>query len=472
MVLRYVHTSGDAAVSKIDIDSLGRASAGETAAALAAGKLSSAEAVEAAIGRIERLDGPINAVVVRDFERARAAAEAADLALARGERAPLLGVPITVKEAHNVAGLATTWGIVEAKGWIAPTDSIGVARLKAAGAVIVGKTNVPPHLGDWQSGNPIYGRTSHPLDPARTPGGSSGGGAAALAAGMIPLEFGSDIGGSIRVPSAFCGVFGHKPSWGVIPERGHAPPGLDGAEVALGVIGPMARTAADLELALGILAGPAGEEAHGYSLALPAPRHAALKDYRVLVIAEHPIARVQGEIRQALERLVSDLEGAGVRVARQSNQLPDLPRAHQVYMTILGSIMSRGAPDFGEPVSAHAWMDALDAQVHVRRQWAAVFETFDVVLAPAFGVVAFPHDERPMPERRHVIDGAETLYLDQIAWPGMATLANLPATAAPIGATKAGLPIGVQVIGPYLGDRTTIAFAAHLEHTFGGFGRK
>ncbi|MBA3810962.1 MAG: amidase, partial [Caulobacteraceae bacterium] len=248
------------------------ASAGELAAALAERKVSAVELLEAAVERIERLDGAINAVVVRDFDRAREAAKAADAALARGERRPLLGVPMTVKEAHNVAGLPTTWGLVAYKDWIAPTDSVGVARLKAAGAVILGKTNIPPLLADWQSGNPVYGRTNHPLDAARTPGGSSGGSAAALAAGMVPLEFGSDIGGSIRVPAAFCGVFGHKPSYDLIPERGHAPPGLDGVPAVLGVIGPMARSAADLALALDILAGPDDDQAVGYRLDLKAPR--------------------------------------------------------------------------------------------------------------------------------------------------------------------------------------------------------
>ncbi len=228
------------------------------AKALAARQVSAAELCEEAIRTIEAKDGPINAVVVRDFDRAREAAKAADAALAGGETRPLLGVPMTVKDSHHVAGLPTTWGLAPFKDWKASVNSTGVARLKAAGAVILGKTNIPPNLGDWQADNPVYGRTNNPHDLGRSPGGSSGGGAAALAAGMVPLEFGSDIGGSIRVPAHFCGVFGHKPTFDLVPQTGHAPPGFEGpsAGVQFGVVGPLARSAADLQLALNVLAGP------------------------------------------------------------------------------------------------------------------------------------------------------------------------------------------------------------------------
>jgi amidase len=370
---------------------------------------------------------------------------------------------MTVKEAHNVAGLPTTWGLEAFKDWIAPADSVGVARLKAAGAVVLGKTNVPPFLSDWQSVNPVYGRTNHPLDPARTPGGSSGGGAAALATGMVSLEFGSDIGGSIRVPSAFCGVFGHKPSYNLIPQRGHAPPGLDGAEVVLGVIGPMARSPADLELALGVLAGPGSGEAVGYRLALPPPRHGALRDYRVLIVDSHPLAALDSEIRGALADVAGRIEATGARVERRSDLLPDLGAAHRTYVTLLMTALSRGAPPTPNLISAHGWLDALDAQLAVRRRWAELFETFDVALAPPLGVTAFKHMTGEWADRTLTIDGAKTPFADQLAWPGMATLANLPATAAPIGVSRQGLPIGVQIIGPYLEDLTTIAFAGFLE---------
>jgi amidase len=443
--------------------------AGEIAAALAARRVGALELAEQAIARIEARDGPINAVVVRDFDRAREQAKAADAALARGEIRPLLGVPMTVKESNNVGGLPTNWGTTIFGEWTAHTDAVAVERLKAAGAVILGKTNVPPMLSDWQSNNPIYGRTCNPWDLSRSPGGSSGGSAAALAAGMTPLELGSDIGGSIRVPAAFCGVFGHKPSYGIVPLRGHSPPGLDGAPPPLAVVGPLARSAADLELAMDVLVGPEADEAKGYQLTLPAPRHADLADYRVLVLDQHPLAVTDSDVRGGVEAVAARLEAAGCAVARSSELLPELAAQHQVFMGILGAALSRGSPQ-GTSLNAHQWLDLIDAQLAFRRRWAALFEAFDVLVAPTYGTVAFPHvDDPDMNARTLTLDGKATRYFDQIAWPAVALLANLPATAVPVGLSKGGLPLSVQVIGPYLEDRTTIAFAAHLEREFGGY---
>ncbi|THD78039.1 MAG: amidase [Phenylobacterium sp.] len=444
-------------------------SAGELVQALAARKVSALELTDAAIGRIEARDGAINAVVVRDFDRARMAAKAADAALARGERGALLGLPMTVKESHNVAGLPCTWGFELFKDFVAPADSVGVARLKAAGAVILGKTNVPVMLSDWQSANPIYGRTVNPWDPTRSPGGSSGGGAAALAAGMVPLEFGSDVGGSIRVPAAFCGVYGHKPSYGLIPTRGHAPAGVDGVPPPLLVLGPLARSAADLQLALDVLAGPDELESVGCRLDLPAPRGARLSDYRVLIVDALPDVETDEEILTALNELGDRLVKAGAQVTRDIARLPDPARARELFMGILDTALSRGRP-YAQPGNAHDYMALLDGQLEVRRAWAELFRDVDVVLSPAFGTVAYPHQEEPdWSQRTLTINGRATPQGAQMAWPALALLPNLPATAAPIGFTKAGLPIAVQVIGPYLEDSTTIGFAGLLEREFGGF---
>ncbi len=443
--------------------------AGEMAAALAERRIGAVELSEAAIARIEARDGPINAVVVRDFDRARQQARDADAALKRGERRPLLGVPMTVKESHNVAGLPSTWGSPAFSGWVAETDSVPVARLKAAGAVILGKTNVPPFLADWQSANPVYGRTCNPWDLSRSPGGSSGGSAAAVAAGYVPLELGSDIGGSIRVPAAFCGVFGHKPSYGIVPLRGHSPPGLDGGPIPLAVVGPLARSAADLDLALGIIAGPETDEAVGWRLALPEPRHRDLADFRILVVDQHPAVATDAEVRGALDGLARKLDDLGAPVSRFSALLPDLAAQHRIYMAIVGAAMSRGSPA-GTTMNAHDLMNAQDAQVAYRRLWAQLFEEFDVVLTPAFGTVAYPHVDEPDNAKRILtIDGRPTPYFDQLAWPGVALLPNLPATVAPLGLSRGGLPLAVQIIGPYLEDRTPIAFAGLVEQAFGGY---
>jgi amidase len=444
--------------------------AGSLAKAVAARQVSAVELCDAAIAAIEAKDGPINAVVVRDFQRAREAAKAADAALARGERGLLLGVPMTVKDSHHIAGLPTTWGLEPFKDWRASRDSTGVARLKAAGAVILGKTNIPPNLGDWQAANPVYGRTNNPHDLTRSPGGSSGGGAAALAAGMIPLEFGSDIGGSIRVPAHFCGVYGHKPTFDLVPQTGHAPPGFEGpsAGVQFGVIGPLARSADDLQLAMNVLAGPERDLARGYGLNLPPPREEALGDYRVLILDAHPLAAADDEVVGPLHALADRLEGAGAEVSRASPLLPDFAAYHETYLAVLGTITGRGAPGAEPRINTFAYMNGLDAIERARAAWAELFTEFDVVLAPPFGTAAFPHTDDPQWENRtHTINGQKTPYGAQIAWPGIATFPGLPATCAPISKTKGGLPVGVQIIGQSYDDRTTIAFAGLLAKEFG-----
>ncbi len=444
------------------LDDYASSTAGGLAEALANRRVGAVELFETAVAAIEAKDGPINAVVVRDFDRARDAAKAADAALARGDRRPLLGVPMTVKELHHIAGLPTTWGLTQFEKWTPDWDLTGVARLKAAGAVILGKTNIPTSLDDWQSANPIYGRTSHPADPTRTPGGSSGGGAAAVASGMVPLEFGSDLGGSIRVPAHFCGVYGHKPSFGLIPQTGHAPPGIAAPSngIEIGVLGPLARSAGDLELALDVLAGPEGEMAKGYRLALPASRTRQLSGLRVLVIDHHPMAAVDAEVLNVLHGLAEAMARAGSKIVRAATiiDLPDFSEGHGIYLAILEAIISRMAPGLGEPITAAAWMNLLSAQDAICRQWAKVFEEVDVVLAPPFGVAAFPHvDEPDQGKRSLLIGGKPSPYGAQIAWSGIASLANLPATCVPAGKTADGLPVGVQIIGPFLEDRTTLA---------------
>lgn len=430
-------------------DAWAGAGALDIAAAIARGATSARAQCELAIARIEALDGALNAVVVRDFERALDGADAADQAVGRGERRPLLGVPMTVKEAFDVAGLPTSWGLEAGRGNIARRDAVAVRRLKAAGAIILGKTNVAPGLGDWQSDNPVYGRTNNPWDVARTPGGSSGGSAAALAAGIVPLELGSDIGGSIRVPASFCGIWGHKPSHGLIDPAGHREPGTDGAPQPLAVVGPMARNADDLAAALDILADQ--------PLAPPPPIEP--DKLRLLLLETHPCAPLDPAIRTALDTLADAARRRGVAIERASDLLPDLQAQHRAYVKMLAIAFARGAPAAdGRVASLSAWFDMLDAQARNRRAWATLFETFDAVIAPANLVLAFEHRGDPYDERRLIVDGQDVAFDAQLVWAGLATYPGLPATTFPA-AIHDGLPIGLQVVTDVHADLSAIAIA-------------
>jgi len=471
-------------------------SVGTLRAALAARKLSALELVEHTIARIEALDARTNAVVVRGFERARAAALAADADLARGERRPLLGIPMTIKEAFNVVGLPTTWGHWEFRDFRPKRDAELVTRAKRAGGVFLGKTNVPLGLGDFQSYNDIYGATCNPWDLGRSPGGSSGGSAAALAAGFGPLSFGSDIGGSLRVPAHFCGVYAHKPTFGLVPMGGYGPPLLPPMRAGdLAVVGPMARTAADLALALEVVAGPQ-EAREGSGYRLPPPRHAKLSDYRVLVMNTHPLLPTGRDVCAAIDRLADRLIKAGTRVSGADALLPDLKASAPLYMRLLGAVRGAGLSTSGYEaaqrsaaqlagddhslaaerargavISHRDWIAADVARARLRGQWRQLFQEWDVVLYPPFAVPAFPTDHSlPIEARRIEIDGQEYPYNDACyVWADPATTCGLPTTVAPIDRSPGGLPIGVQIIGPELGDRTTIAFAGLLEREFGGF---
>ncbi len=471
--------------------------AAELINALAAKQISSVELTDFAIARIEAQDKPINAVVVRDFERARQAAKDSDNALARRETRPLLGLPMTVKEAFNVAGLPTTWGDPKFRDWQPGFDALVVRRLKAAGAVILGKTNVPLMLEDWQSYNEIYGTTNNPWDLARTPGGSSGGAAAALAAGFVALELGSDIGGSLRCPAHFCGVFAHKPSLDLVPMHGAGPPHVPDVPIrsGLAVAGPMARSAADLALELDVIAGPdETTEGVGYKLALPPARHQDLKSFRVLVVDNHPLCPTAASVQAALDHLANRLGQIGVAVAHTSPMLPDLSELTRRHVELIAAGRSadlsveirqrvenaaKGLPadaDWFVAARLHGiveshrdWILANRATGRPRQQVRKLFKSFDVVLCPPMPTPAFAHDHSPGRQRHLDIDGKQVPYGHQIAWASMATVLGLPATVAPIGHSKEGLPIGVQIVGPYLEDRTTVAFAGLIEREFGGF---
>lgn len=426
----------------------------ETARAIAEGRTTAVAECEAAIARIEARNPALNAVIVKTYERARADAAAADARIAAGEQAPLLGVPMTIKESFELAETPSTWGFVQHTGNVAKVDGSTVRRLRAAGAVILGKTNVPVALADLQSVNPVYGRTVNPHDPARTCGGSSGGSATALASGMVPLEIGTDIGGSIRTPAHFCGVFGHKSSYGVIPLDGHRFPGTDGADRPLSVAGPLARSAADLAAALDVVAAES----------LPRASFTSLDGVRLLVITAHPRAEVMAEIAAGIDALAAKAEAAGAHISRSSDLLPDLGELTDHYMRMLNIIVTNGAPaPDGRVPTVVDWFAECDAQARVQRQMARFFEQFDAIIMPVHGTTAFPHDDTPdLRARSLTIDGKQTRYAAQFAWIGLATFAGLPSTSTPVGRASDGLPYNCQVIAANRRDHDAIALSGLL----------
>jgi amidase len=429
-------------------------SALELAGQIARGELSALEACDAAIARIEAGDGAINAVVVRDFERAREAAKAADKRIAASQAGLLEGVPVTVKESYNVAGLKTTWGFEFARDFVATEDAHAVKRLKGAGAVLLGKTNVPVALADLQSINPIYGRTNNPHDLTRVPGGSSGGGAAALAVGFVPLEFGSDIGGSIRTPCHFCGVMGLKPTYGAIPFDGHYFPRAQGAPTVMSMCGPMARSSTDLALGLDLTS----------TMPLPRARHTGFRGLRVLVIDRHPLAALGSAVGAALEVAVAAAEAGGAVISRSSAALPDLEPMHLAYTKLLNTAMTARQPPTEEhpDIGMRGWQGLLDCQADFSRDWQRLFESVDVIFAPVFGTAAFTHTDEPdWLKRTLMIDDREESFYHQIAWIGMATYPGLPAVSVPVG-NDGHLPIGIQVIAPHWQDHSAIAVAGLL----------
>ena len=457
-------------------------------------EVSSRELTDLYIERIERLDGEINAVVVRDFDRARAAADRADQALSEGRSlGPLHGVPMTIKEAYNMADLPTTWGLPDFKDNIATEDSESVARFKAAGAIFLGKTNVPLNLADFQSYNEVYGTTRNPWNGERTPGGSSGGSAAALAAGFGALEAGSDIGGSIRNPAHFCGVYGHKPTWNIVPQQGHALPGML-ASPDIAVVGPLARSAEDLALALDVVSGPEPLVESGWKLELPPPRHAKLSDYRVALWPSDPMAPVAGEVADRVQRLGDRLAALGATVSDSARPAFEIARSHETYLYMLNGVMAAALPkevldameaqvsaldpadQTDNAVMARAavqkhgdWLRYNNRRESLRMAWRDFFQDWDILLCPQTATPAFEHDHRPIPERTLAVDDAVQPYFQQLFWAGLTTVAYLPSTVFPTGVSGDGLPIGLQAVSAEYADRTCIDFARLMADEIGGF---
>jgi amidase len=471
------------------------ASAVETAAALRAGRISASDLVSLTFQRIDRHNPALNAIVWQDRESALARARQADDNLARGrEVGPLHGVPVTIKDSFAYRGSPSHWGLPPLNDALSPRTAPAIERLESAGAIVLGKTNVPVMLGDWQSFNPIHGATNNPWDVARTPGGSTGGGAAAVAAGLGSLTMGSDIAGSIRIPAHFCGVYGHKPSFGLVSMAGFQPGPWDGSPgypVDLVVAGPLARDARDLAVALAVLGGPDAEAARAWSWRLPPPRRTRLQDFRIgYILDDEVLGPIASDIRGPYEDLLAALTKAGARIERGWPPGLDLKTDMKTFHYLLYAFVTADAGDdereqarkrfknnpkdvaAAAAVEPHArWIHETQRRLAFRARWQRYFESHDVFLIPPTFTAAFPHDHS-MPMETRVVDtpeGKRPYMRDIGAWIGVATLAGLPVTVAPVGRTSTDLPVGIQIVGPMWEDATPIEFAALLADAIGGF---
>jgi len=471
------------------------AGAAQIAADIQAGKITARDALEAYLERVERFNPALNAIIFSDPEGARKRADELDAMAARDEWCgPLHGVPMMIKESYNVAGMPTTWGVPSLKDNYAEENALSVDRLLAAGVNLFGKTNVPLLLADWQSYNDIYGVTNNPWDLSPSPGGSSGGSAAALASGMTSLDAGSDIGASIRNPAHFCGLFGHKPSYGVVSPRGHAMPGAIAA-ADISVIGPLARTAEDIRFAFEAMVGPDKAEAVGWRLELPKAKKTRLSDFKVGVMLSEPGSAVDKEMTDVLQALVDKIAATGATVNDTARPDIDLRRMHELYILLLRAATSsrmdqetvnaqKAIVDALNPDDAtyyarmlrgntmgHAeWLRLNNDRAHMRERWAEYFEEYDLLLCPVGASAAQPHDhvgERY--EREITVNNERVPTSDQLFWAGISSVVYLPASVAPTGLTRSGLPVGIQIIGPHLHDYTCLEFARLIEENFGGF---
>ncbi|MEM7251071.1 MAG: amidase [Pseudomonadota bacterium] len=457
--------------------------------------ISAAELLDAHLGQFTRHHESINAVIVARLEQAQIRAQAADEALGRGEWwGPFHGVPMTIKESFDWVGTPSTWGIPEHRENFPSVYAAAERRMQGAGAILYGKTNVPRLLADWQSFNAIYGTTNNPWDTARTPGGSSGGSAAALATGMSSIEVGSDIGASIRNPAHYCGVFGHKPTFGIVSAAGQALPGVY-AGLDIAVCGPLARSATDLRLAMAALAGAEGEESVGWSLALPDTPYRQLSDFRVGVLLQSPVCAQDQEMTEALDAAIAALCANGLTVIDDARVGFDLAACQHIYLTLLRAATGTRVDDAtvsmhreqagqrspddrsyhayvdrGVSISHRDWWQLDNERAQMRSAWAAFFADVDLLLCPAAASAAFVHDQvGDRADRTITVNDRQEPTTDQLFWAGLSGVSYLPSTVAPIGLTRSGLPCGLQIVAPYLEDYRAIEFARLVEETLGGF---
>ncbi len=448
-------------------------SATDAARMLSRKQITSRELTEMLLERIDSVNPALNAVVELRREAALQEAATADEAIARGsDVGPLHGVPMTIKDSINVAGLHTTWGNPAFKDFVADWDATVARRLRRAGAIIVGKTNVAFMLGDFgQTANELYGVTNNPWDTSRTPGGSSGGTAAALSAGMTFLEYGSDLVGSIRIPASFCGVYGLKPSVGIVPVTGFQPPGPPAGPsdmMYMSAVGPLGRSAHDLRTALSVTGGPENQAAKAYTWTMSPPRHTRLEDFRVGVVLDHEQSPVSNEVAGPLSNAVDTLAQGGSTVIEGWPDGVDPVRSNESFGFHVRLFFSFQQPDEDFATLSEV-IDQENRRMAARAAWSRYFNQIDVFLCPVNFTPAFPHDTRPFEERTITTPEGERPYNDQTFWVSHASLPGLPAVAAPIGCTPGGLPVGAQIGGPLYEDNTAITFAELFTDVIGGY---
>lgn len=462
-------------------------------------EVSCQDLLEMYIERYEKFNKKINAIISTDFEKARMRAKEADAALEKGVTWGVLhGLPVTIKDNIEVAGMPCTSGSPDLVNHIPARNADLVQRLVDAGAIVFGKTNLPCFADDFQTYNQVFGQTNNPWDLKKTPGGSSGGAAAALAAGLTTLDIGNDIGGSIRNPAGFCGIYGHKASYGIIPDRGLVPPmpglfkGEYNIQIDIAVNGPMARSADDLDLALGILISPELPEKKAWQIQLPEPRKQSLTEFKIGVWLDDPACLVDSSVGDCLQNMIDTLVKSGADISLKK---PDISfdESWDVFVTLLNGALGFGAPpslfekwlkmegdlqkqpgykarQISGAIQRHRdWLEADFKRQLLREKWADYFKTVDVLLCPVTPVAAFPHDHTPWFDRTLLVNGQPRHYSDMMGWAGLTNVAYLPSTIAPCGFTPGGMPVGVQIVGPYLEDRTPIQLAKLMQDVIGGF---
>jgi amidase len=467
-------------------------SAAELAALIKAKKAGSEELLDLYLDRFEKYNSRVNAIIATDFASARRRAKAADAALAKGENwGPLHGIPMTIKDSFDVAGMPSTWGVVELKDHRPARNALAVDRFVDAGAIFFGKTNVPAFLIGWATNSEVHGTTNNPWDLTRSPGGSSGGSAAAIATGLSALEIGVDFGGGVRNVAHYCGIYGHKPTYGITNWVGHVLPGF-GTRPDLAVNGPIARSAADLKLALSLMAGADPSEAIAWKLTLPQPRANSWKDLRVAVMLEDTNFEVDTDVQDRIQAVADFMAKKGAKVDDKARPAIDTEMAFRIFGGLLmaglairkddekfwtrlqhlrARFMGAAGSGAAEQLFTHAqWLQLDNARQLLRQAWAEFFRDHDVLLCPAAPTVAVPHDPKhAWHERKIMVKGRQTSPADPTFWGALATGAYLPATVAPAGLSRSGLPVGVQIMGPAYSDLTCIAVAERLEREFQGF---